>query len=499
MVNLSPHSICASGLDRTSPTPLFQQILENIENAIERGDLAAGERLPPVRALAAQLDVNTLTVSRAYKELTSRGRISGRGPLGTFVTTPPEHESGASPKKGKPNFLTWKSRYPEDTFRQTLEATGFPGSISLTQAYPTAAAIDLKPFEAALAETIARDKDAIYRYQAPDGSPALKDALRDTLLNGSPGLDGPLIITSGGQQAIALVMRVILRAGDTVLFERPSYFGALDVARSIGARCVGVDLEEDGPSIEQMERAIQAHKPKLIFLMPDFQNPTGKTTSLVKRRAIVDLVENYGVAVLEDDHAPEMRFRGEHLPSIKSLADPEAPIFYARGFGKSFVPGVRLGMLLSPPSHYQFLASQKSMGDLHTSWLLQNAFARYLLTPGAMDNVKRQRLAYAKVQEAVYERTLSILPEGSKVTLPDGGFNMWVEFPEHIDSIDLCWACAERGVTLLVGAPLFPDRENLQTVRLSYGLGDLERLQEGIRRLGAAIREVSPVAGLLRK
>ncbi|MEC3909454.1 PLP-dependent aminotransferase family protein [Sphingobium sp. CR2-8] len=475
-------------VNRSGDTPIFQQIVDSIDSAVQQGTLGNGERLAPVRAMADHLGINALTVSRAYKELGARGLLVGRGPLGTFVTT----DQAASHPLPEPAKLAgnWRSRYPEDTFRQMLDASALPGAISLTQAYPTASAVDLRPFERAMSETFAEGSGSLYCYHQPDGASALKDAVRNVLLPAQSGIDGPLLVTNGGQQAIALVMRALLRAGDTIVMERPSYFGALDVARSIGARIIGVDLEPDGLNLDQLSDALERHDVKLLFLMPNFHNPTGVTTSLDKRKKILELIRIHGVPVLEDDHAPEMRFRGEPLPSLRALARPEDPIFYGRGFGKSYVPGIRLGMVMPPPSYFQDIASQKSMTDLHTSWPLQEAFARYLGTPAARDNVERQCVAYARVQDFVIDKLKATLPPEFRFIVPDGGFNMWIETPPHIDSVDLCWAAAQRGVALLVGAPLFPDIENYQSFRLSYGIADFDKIESGIDRIGAAIRDV---------
>jgi 2-aminoadipate transaminase len=475
-------------IERDGPVPLFQQIADSIETLVRAGRFRDGDRLPPVRGLADQLGVNSLTVSRAYRDLGARGLVAGRGPLGTFITAPGE---GAGRETGAPgDALVWKSRFPEDTFRQMLETSGLPGTISLSQAYPTAAGIDLAPFHAAIARALEDNGPALYGYQAPDGAPMLKDALREILLADQPGMDGPMIVTSGGQQAIAMVMRGLVRPGDTVLFERPSYFGALDVARSQGARIMGIDMEPDGLCLDQLEHALRETNPSLLVLMPNFQNPTGITTSLEKRHAILELTRRYQVAVLEDDHAPEMRYRGDPLPALKTLAGPEDRVFYARGLSKSYIPGIRLGFLLPPRSYYQDMASQKSMADLHTSLLLQYSFAHYLRTPHARANVERQRAIYGALQDVVMERLAITFPSEIGVVLPDGGFNLWLQLPEAVDSIDLCWASAQRGVSLLVGAPLFADVENYGSIRLSFGLGDRDLLLEGIDRVGAAVRDI---------
>jgi 2-aminoadipate transaminase len=270
--------MAASRLDKASETPLYAQLRDMLLSEIAQGRLSGGERLPPVRRLAELAGVNVMTVARAYKALTEAGAIAGRGALGTFVLPPPAAPTPAAPPPQDLSFA--RADYTGrdiDTFRRMVQAGDAPGVIPLTRAYPDASVIDTSGFEALLKEAIDSRPDYAYAYISPAGLPALRAAIARTMM-ASRGLSlGPddIVVTSGGQQALNLVAQLLLSRGDVVVLERPTYFGALDLFRNLGVRTVGIDMLADGPDIAALEEAIKTHAPKLLFLMPNFQNPTG--------------------------------------------------------------------------------------------------------------------------------------------------------------------------------------------------------------------------------
>jgi len=480
-------------LDRNSEVPIYIQIQNALLLAIAGGQLNVGDRLPPVRALAENLDVNTMTVARVYKELTNKGALAGRGALGTFVMDAGGSRKGAGFLSPDPSmaFQEQDSDQPGDTFRRMLEISDIPGIIPFTRAYPDGHVIDVGAFEDAARAVLDERPDHLYSYCSPDGLPVLKEAfcklLSDTGIDKARSSD--IVVTTGGQQGINLVVNALLRPGDVVITERPTYFGALDLFRSRGIRTVGVDLELDGPNIEQLERALSSVRPKLMFLMPTFHNPTGITTSIEKRKRIVELSRKHGVPIIEDDHCPEIRFKSSHLPSLKALADPNDNIYYVRGLGKAYVPGVRLGFVLSPRNKTSGIIAQKVISDLHTSPILQEAMARYLVSGASSQNLKKMQTFYKKVQQVLESELPSNGKNQCEIVFPDGGFNLWIKLPKGCDATELYFNAAQNGVAVLVGTPLFPDDSRTQAIRVSYGVGNLDLARSGAKRLSAAIKD----------
>lgn len=486
-------------IDRNNDRPIFSQVYDGLRASIASGAIGVGTRLPSVRALAQELGVNSMTVAKAYRELANAGMVAGRGALGTFVTASQSNgdnvvrsgeAAGAEPSR--PVLTAVIDHDYADTFRRMLDITTLPGVISMTQAYPDGVAIDTGPFEDAIRGVLNEKPDALYSYSAPDGLYGLRQAFAGMMAGvGCSGARADeLVVTNGGQQALNLVIRSLVNAGDTVIAERPSFFGAIDLFRSMGAKMVGVDMQSDGPDVEQLEKAVQLHRPKLIFLMPTFHNPTGTTTSLEKRQRILEISRRYGVAILEDDHCPEIRFGGDPIPPLKALGERDDQIFYVRGMGKAYIPGIRLGFVAAPPAHIDALVTQKAMADLHTSPLVQESFTRYLGVPAASANLERLAQRYATIQSTVMSLLERQLPDDCTFSRPLGGFNIWIDLPEGTDSVDFCWTAARHGAGVLMGTPLYPDHPNRSTIRLSYGISDLDVLSTGVERLCLAMRDL---------
>ncbi|NSY24645.1 PLP-dependent aminotransferase family protein [Agrobacterium vitis] len=476
-------------LDKASEVPMYAQVRDTLLTAISNGQIAVGTRLPPVRKLASSLDVNLMTVARAYKEMTEQGVIAGRGALGTFVTGQAKPPEEALPvKAGRESY----SVRDDDTFARMLQFSGRPGVIPFTRAYPDASTVDVASFEANLMQVISSHPEHAYSYIQPDGLYGLKVAFSTLMKTQRNLLLDPesILVSSGGQQALSLVAQSVLKAGDTVIVERPTYFGALDLFRTLGVKVLGVRMEKDGMDIEELEHVVSTSKPKLLFLIPTFHNPTGITTSLEKRRAILEISRRYGVAILEDDCCSELRYVGSSLPSIKALSEPLDEIYYFSSMGKAYIPGLRLGMVAPPRSRLGDIVKQKSVADLHTSPLLQNAFQLYLESGAYKASLSNTCDTYRNLLDKICDELAAVMPAGASFMKPDGGLNIWLNLPVEVDSIDFFYACLQRNVSVLVGRHFYPDSGETNTIRLSFGHSDQQTMVTAVAAMGDAAREL---------
>jgi 2-aminoadipate transaminase len=478
------------GLDKASEVPLYAQVRDGLLAEIASGRIAVGARLPPVRKLANTFDVNLMTVARAYKELTEKGVIAGRGALGTFVIGHVK-EPGVAPQPATISRETYSVR-EDDTFARMLQFSGRQGVIPFTRAYPDASTVDVASFEANLKEAIDKHPEHAYSYIAPDGLYGLKAAFSKLMKQERNLALDPhsILVSSGGQQAISLVAQSVLKSGDTVIVERPTYFGALDLFRTLGVKILGVRMESDGMDVEELERLVSASNPKLIFVIPTFHNPTGITTSLEKRQAILEISRRHGVAILEDDCCSELRFCGASLPSIKALSDPQDEVYYFSSMGKAYIPGLRLGMVVPPHGRLGEIVKQKSVADLHTSPLLQNAFQLYLESGAYEGSLARTCKSYSKLLDKISDELNKVMPDSASFMKPEGGLNLWLKLPREVDSIDFFYACLQRNVSVLVGQHFYPDNAETNTVRLSFGHSDEHTMVKAVTAMGEAAKEL---------
>ena len=343
-------------LDRESDTPLYRQIASQVRGAVASGDLGKNERLPTSRSLAVQLGVNRLTVSRAYADLAGEGIVAPHVGRGTFagVVKPEVVAAATPPRPGR--MVNWGSlfaRTSERAVEHALPAASFgataTGTISFASLFPDPSLFPVEPFRRALDGVVRREGHRVLGYGPPGGYLPLKKMIAANLkLRGMNVSESEIMITNGSQQGIDLVARALLDPGDVVLVENPTYTGAVQVFHSYGAELVGVPVDEEGAIVSQLEEAVSRHRPKLIYLMPNFQNPTSETMSLGRRRALMEIAGVHRVAILEDDFGGDLRFDGSDLPSLKML-DRSQGVIYLSTFAKKLLPGLRIGWIAAPP------------------------------------------------------------------------------------------------------------------------------------------------------
>ena len=299
-----------------------------------------------------------------------------------------------------------------------------------------------------------------------------------------------VMITSGSQQALDFTGKLFLDAGDVVLCESPTYLAAISAFRAYQPEFIAVPTDDDGMIIEELERILATtDNVKLVYVIPDFQNPTGRTWSLERRRRFIETISRYGVAVLEDNPYGELRFEGEILPSIKSM-DREGLVIGTGTFSKTFCPGMRIGWLVAAPPVIEKYVLIKQGADLCTSLRNQMEIDLFMERFDFEGNLVRLTELYRQRRNAMVAALEAMMPEGVSFTRPQGGLFLWVTLPERIKAIELLKRCLEQNVAFVPGDSFFPNGGVENTLRLNYSNMPEDRIREGVARLAAAIRSM---------
>lgn len=299
-----------------------------------------------------------------------------------------------------------------------------------------------------------------------------------------------VMITSGSQQALDFTGKLFLDAGDVVLCESPTYLAAISAFRAYQPEFIAVPTDDDGMIIEELERILATtDNVKLVYVIPDFQNPTGRTWSLERRRRFIETVSRYGVAVLEDNPYGELRFEGEILPSIKSM-DREGLVIGTGTFSKTFCPGMRIGWLVAAPPVIEKYVLIKQGADLCTSLRNQMEIDLFMERFDFEGNLVRLTELYRQRRNSMVAALEAMMPEGVSFTRPQGGLFLWVTLPERIKAIELLKRCLEQNVAFVPGDSFFPNGGVENTLRLNYSNMPEDRIREGVARLAAAIRSM---------
>jgi DNA-binding transcriptional MocR family regulator len=499
----------ALALDRAAGRryPLAQQLVDELRRRVQAGSLGPGERLPPVRGLASSLRVTPETVAGAYKRLVDEGYLRGEVGRGTFVAAPPlraEEDPLAPFEAGGalPPFANPSSTPGPPSNRELLRLASRPGVVSFAA---SVGALELAPVQAlkeALAGALEQDGAGALQVGPTQGFPPLRALVAELLQQRGLQIDESTVcITSGCQQGIDLAAKVFVGPGDAVLVEQPSFLGALEAFRARGARIVGVPIEADGLRVEALPALIQRHHPKLLYCMPTYQNPTGRSLCFEKRRALLRIAAAFDLPIVEDDSAGFFNLEAGPAPPSLKTDDQAGYVIHLGTFSKLIAAGLRLGWLVADPPVFEKLVAAKYASDLSSDALVQRAVHR-LLASGALEaHLLRAREAYRVRRDALVAalRRPNMLPAAAHFDAPEGGFNLWLELPrEGPSSTELFLEAVRRGVAFVPGPFFFSaggggpsSSAALRGLRLSYSALAPADLERGVELLSEAIRSIT--------
>jgi DNA-binding transcriptional MocR family regulator len=480
-------------IDTAAATPVYRQIAEGIQKALRDGRLSAGQQLPPTRDLAKQLAVNRNTVIAAYDLLVEIGVATGHTGRGTFLA------GAAPPDRPASTGDAWLG-----TFARAVQGPGVGSlltiyrvatsheGISLAGGYPAGELMPVEPFARAMERTLRERGPEVLSYGPTAGYGPLRETIAAEMSRkGGPCDASSVLITNGSQQALELAFRAFVDPGDAVVVEDPTYTGAISALAALGARVVGVPLDEQGIRPDLLDLALARHRPRVMYVQPTFHNPTARVMGEARRREVVSIAARHRCVIVEDDWAGDLRFEGRGLPTLRTL-DGGDHVLYVSTFSKKLLPGLRVGWVVAPEPAFERLLALKQIEDCGTSPLVQAALHAFIASGSQEEHLARVRSAYLSRSRAMDEAIRLHFPEGARFTRPSGGLFGWVVLPESVDGDELFNAARERGVLIGRGSLFHVSGGGRNTLRLTFASSAEEQLRSGIEVLGDLLKRRWP-------
>jgi len=389
----------------------------------------------------------------------------------------------------------WEERYAErmegmksSVIRELLKIAMLPDIISFAGGLPAPELFPVRDFEEACRHVLREKGHIALQYGPSEGFPPLVEWLCEKMNKyGVPAEPHNVIVTCGSQQALDLIGKVFIDPGDVVLVEKPTYVGAIQAWNAYQCRFATVPIDDDGMRVDLLEEAIVKHKPKFMYVLPNFQNPAGTTLPLERREQLIAIADQYGVPIVEDDPYGELRFEGEDITPIITLHRDNT--LYLGTFSKTLSPGLRIGWIVGPKHVIRRIVQAKQGADLHTGTFVQmlahDICSRSLLK-GHIATIRDTYRERRDVMLAALER---YAPEGVTWTRPQGGLFLWARMPEGFSCQDLMDEAIKQKVAFVPGSAFYVDGSGENTMRLNFSNAKPEMIEEGIKRLCTAMRQ----------
>jgi len=375
--------------------------------------------------------------------------------------------------------------------RELLKLTSRPDIISFAGGMPAPELFPVEAMKEAAIKVLDEQGRAALQYASTEGNPALRQKIADRMKekNGITTTADHIIVTSGSQQGLDFSARVFLNKGDVVLMESPSYLGAINAFKACEPTFIEVPTDNDGMIMEELEKILATtDNVKMIYVIPDFQNPTGRTWPLERRQKFMELINQFKIPVIEDNPYGELRFENENMPSLKSLDTKDLVIFLGT-FSKILAPGYRLGWVCASEEilgKYNFI---KQGADLQSSTIAQLEVNTYLDMYPLDNHVKKIKDVYIKRRDCMLNAMDEYFPKDHvSWTHPDGGLFTWVILPEYMDAKVLASQCLEKKVAYVPGGSFFPNGGHENTFRMNYSCMPEDKIREGVQRIAEVIK-----------
>ncbi|HMM36708.1 MAG TPA: PLP-dependent aminotransferase family protein [Thermoanaerobaculia bacterium] len=385
--------------------------------------------------------------------------------------------------------------------REILKVTQRPEVISFAGGLPAPELFPVRRLAAATQEVFEEEGTRALQYSTTEGHPPLRRKIAERMSAswGAQVTPEQVLVTSGSQQGLDLTGKLFLDEGDVVLCESPTYLGALSAWNVMRPRWVEVATDDDGMDPAALESKLRAHpNAKAIYVIPTFQNPSGRTWSLERRRRFMEVVERHDVWVVEDNPYGELRLEGESVPSLKSF-DTKGRVVALGTFSKVFCPGLRIAWVAADLSVIEKLVILKQGADLQTATLSQLQVNRYLEENDLDADIAKIVPVYRERRDAMLSALEQEMPPGVRWTRPQGGLFLWMTLPANLNARTLLDECVRHNVAFVPGGAFFPNGGNENTLRLNYSNMPIERIREGVKRLAASVVREMERAGVLEE
>lgn len=375
--------------------------------------------------------------------------------------------------------------------REILKLTEKPGIISFAGGLPAPELFPVEEMKKVSTLVLEESGMEALQYTTTEGFPPLREHIADRMNSKSKTniTKDDILITNGSQQGLDFAGKIFLDEGDVVLCESPSYLGAINAFKSYCPKFVEVPTDNQGIIMEELEKILKTtENVKMIYVIPDFQNPTGRTWPLERRKKFIEIISKYEVPVIEDNPYGELRFEGESLPSLKSM-DKKGLVIYLGSFSKVFCPGYRIGWTCASPQILKKFVFVKQGADLQASTISQREVSKFMDIYDLDKHVEKLKGVYKKRRDLMLKTMKEEFPEGLEYTHPEGGLFTWVQLPENLDSREIMKECVENSVAYVPGGSFFPNGGKENCFRLNYSNMPDERIVEGIKRLGVVLKK----------
>ena len=375
--------------------------------------------------------------------------------------------------------------------RELLKVTQNPEIISFAGGFPAPELFPIEEMKTVCNEVLEEQGDKALQYSSTEGFLLLRQVISEKMKGlGISASPDDIVVTSGSQQCLDLTGKIFLDEGDTVICESPTYLAAISAFQAYLPKFVDVSMDEDGMRMDMLEQAlIENPEAKFIYTIPDFQNPTGKTMSLERRKKIIELANRFDVFIVEDNPYGAIRFEGMELPSIKHF-DTEGRVIYISTFSKTLTPGLRLGWVCANPEVLRKFVIFKQGADLNTNSFAQLQAVKYMELFDLQSHVRRIKEVYKERKYAMLKALDEYMPEYVKYTNPEGGLFIWAELPGDINARDVLAKSIENKVAFVPGGSFYPNGGHENTMRLNFSNMPKDRIVEGVKRLAEVLRDI---------
>lgn len=490
-------------LNSAASEPLYRQLFDAIAGRIERGAFAPGHRLPPTRSLAGQLGTHRNTIVRAYRALEDAGFVVSTVGRGTFVRDVPGRRGaaqGARPPQA--GGIAWGSLFSEASGAEALSRRerlrplpDARAAINLGGMQPAADLLAADQLKRCFDHVLRTRGGRVLGYAPRGGVPRLRALIAEDLTrHGVSARMDDILVTSGSQQALDLLVRALVDPGDAVLVSASTYAGAINTLQVGGARPIPVPGDAEGPSMAALSRLTHAGA-KALYLMPNSQNPTGRCISARRRVELVEWSRRYGVPLIEDDYVSDLHLDAPPPPPLRSL---DGDVVYIGTYSKKLIPALRIGYVVAPQALRSRLEALKSATDLGTSGLMQHALAEFLERGYLRAHLARIVPEYRTRRDALEAGLRRTLPAEIGFRRPEVGLIQWLDLPPELDCDLVYDRCAQAGVVVMPSSVNRVGEGAEHGIRLCFCAESPERLTEGGLRVGQVIAELLAERGHMR-